>query len=164
LGGIVKPRIVLALALVLAGSSSCGDGKSLFAPPRLPPERIELALVTSAPGGSPSDPVTITATIENLGRSVQTPCRGVPLIRIYDAQGNEVYYWNPTSMAVGLCDPNFRSSERWVVPLTFDGACFSRDGQPQLAPAGTYRTIAEFQYFGESGLQALTREVAFTWQ
>jgi hypothetical protein len=51
-----------------------------------------------------------------------------------------------------------------VVPLTFDGSGFSRDGQRLPAPAGTYRAVAQFQYFGASGLQALTREVTFTWQ
>ena len=161
----MKTRFVLLLALALFGSLSCSQGPSrIFAPHTLPPERIELALTASAAVGSPAEPVTITATLENLGRTVQTPCRFVPLIRIYDVQGNEVFIWNPTIVVIGMCDPNFRSSARYVQPLTFNGNCYSLDGEQLQAPAGTYRAVAEFQYFGESGLQALTREVTFTWQ
>ncbi|HKQ58228.1 MAG TPA: hypothetical protein VJY35_10215 [Candidatus Eisenbacteria bacterium] len=160
----MKTRFVLLLALALLGSLSCAQGPSrIFAPRGLPPERIEFALTASAAAGSPAEPVTITATLENLGRSVQLPCHYVPLIRIYDNQGNEIYIWNPTIVVIGTCDPNFRSNQRYVQPLTFDGNSYSSDGQPRLAPAGTYRAIAEFQYFGESGLQTLTREVTFTW-
>jgi hypothetical protein len=162
----MRPRFILPLALMLLGSLSCSQGPSrLFGPRGVAPAPIDiaLALATSAPGGSPAQPVTITVTVENLGRSVQTRCH-VQLLHIYDVQGKEFFYWDPTHMPVGLCDPNFRSSERYVWPLTFDGNGFSSDGQPLLAPAGTYRAVAEFQYFGDSGLHALTREVTFTWQ
>jgi hypothetical protein len=161
----MRSRIVLALALL--GSLSCSGGPGrIFAPPPVRDIRIAMAVEASPTNGSPTRPVTIAATVQNFGRQVQIrdDCT-VPLIRLYDAQGDELHLSDPRVVSICIrADPYLHVGQRLVLKVTFDSHYYGLDGSHLEAPAGTYRAVARFAYFGDSGSETLEREVAFTWQ
>jgi hypothetical protein len=167
----MRARIVLALALT--GLTSCGDGgvNRVFFPDPRPAEDLRLGVVASPPGGQAGQPVTITASLRNLGRQAVALVNlcPEPTIRILDAQDIELFQRDPTRP---VACPLFVSAPlepgaRLDVPLTFDGGYFSSDGQHHQASAGTYRAVATFVYssYPDPGApRTLTQEVHFTWQ
>jgi hypothetical protein len=114
----------------------------------------------------PANTVTITAVVENLGRSVQLPYHSCsePGIRVYDAQGDELLLNDPRFVSVCLQEPYFRAGQRWVIKVYFNGVHYAADGTHLTAPAGTYRAVTSFAYISPSGPETLEREATFEWQ
>jgi hypothetical protein len=164
----MNTRIVIGLSLALVGLSSCVNDAGPLRPATGPAVRIDFSLSASATGGSSAEPVTLTPLIENEGwAGVDVPNRcPIPLLRIYDAQGTELFLKDPTVPVVCTAEASrrFPPGGRYSHPITFNGHYYAGDGTPLEASPGTYRAVATFVYVDHPGLRTLIREVTFTWR
>ena len=170
--------VVCALGtLVLScGTSPLGPARAVFPTPGT--RALDMDLTLSEAEGSPAHPVTIHASIRNVGTASADALQGGGLcggikIAIYDAHGVQVWIDDPCApVPVPLCDvPRFDPGESQAISLTFDGHAYQppKDwpGPCALveAPSGTYTAIVSCNVYWklDGAPEALERAATFHW-
>lgn len=164
-------RFAFLLALACAGSLSCGSRDSGIFAPRVPVLDVRMELTAFSAGNR--KPALIFAVVRNAGDvSVgQVNLCPIPVIRFYDDQNVEILQRDPTQPVpcpLMLVAP-LRGGESVEFVDVFVGTHFSATGAPLVAPPGTYRAVATFEYRtlpGSGGTEergSVTREASFVW-
>lgn len=155
-----------------------GCGRSPTKPREILPHltrALALDLSISGSDGSPSDPLTIEASIRNTGtapvRGLQGGgvCDGIG-IDVLDAQGGRVLTFNPCFVPLPLCTlPGpFEPGDSQRTTLIFNGDAYRAvpGGCERFdAPAGSYTAVVAFsvQWTANEAPEPIERRVAFHW-
>ena len=167
----MKTRLAVLIA-ALAILPSCGSSTD---PAK---ESVQLSFASDRASGSPTNPITFTAKVSNLGIVPAWHYEGCSAgigvhVNYYDSDGRLVLTKDPLGpqpLCVDDLEP-LAPGGKLAMASTFDGTLYSFDPDPAdrryPAPAGHYRALATFGYLRDPEHRheeiVLTQSIEFDW-